>query len=312
MRRLVSCLSLLLILTACGRTSPDAGPASATVEELTLYRTPTSSLTPTVLPALTQVILPTPTPFFYTVVRGDTLGAIAQRFGVTLEALMAANPGVQPTALSVGTKLTIPTGDPVSGEPTPTPASLPVLQARCWPEANGGLWCFALLRNEYGETLENLSAQFTLLDPGGDELASQTAYGMLDILPPGESLPLAAHFPGPVEAGAQPRVQLLTAIRLLPGDTRYLPVLLENTLVDVSASGRTAQVSGRVVLTGAGSAGTLWVLATAYDASGQVIGVRRWESPSPLTAAAPVLFDFLVSSLGPAIERVDFLVEARP
>jgi LysM repeat protein len=46
----------------------------------------------------------------YVVVHGDTLGKIAKRCGVTLSALKAANPGVEPTRLKVGQKLTIPAG----------------------------------------------------------------------------------------------------------------------------------------------------------------------------------------------------------
>lgn len=308
MQRFLTCLLLLLTLTACGQNSG----ATADLETATPYHTVTPSQTSTLIPALTEVILPTPTTFTYTVVQGDTLNGIAQRYGVTLEALLAANPDVQPTTLSVGTKLVIPTGSEISGEPTPTPASLPVVQARCWPEMDNGLWCFALVRNDYAETLENLSAQFTLLDSSGSELVSQVIYGLLDILPPGASMPLAAHFAPPAPADAGLRAQVLTAIRLLPGDTRYLPVMLENTLVSVEASGRIAQVTGRVLLTGAGTANTLWVLATAYDASGNVIGVRRWDSPSTLMADVPVSFDFLVSSVGPEIARVEFLAEARP
>ena len=168
------------------------------------YQTVSPTQTPTVIPALTEISLPTPTTFTYTVVQGDTLISIAQHAGVSLEALQAANPGVSPTALSVGTKLVIPTGNQVPGEPTPTPAALPVRQAHCWPETTGGLWCFALVQNDYAETLENLSAQFTLLDAGGQEIASQVVYGLLDILPPGASMPLAAHFAPPVQAEAQP------------------------------------------------------------------------------------------------------------
>jgi hypothetical protein len=108
------------------------------------------------------------------------------------------------------------------------------------------------------------------------------------------------------------RVQVLTAIRLLSGDTRYLPVMLDNTLVSVKASGQTAQGTGRVILTGPGTADTLWILGTAFDIAGNVIGVRRWESPSVLTAEAPVSFDFMIFSVGPAIDRVEFLAEARP
>jgi LysM repeat protein len=61
----------------------------------------------------------------YVVVHGDTLGKIAKRNGLTLKALEAANPGVEPAKLKVGQKLSIPassggasasamTGGPVS------------------------------------------------------------------------------------------------------------------------------------------------------------------------------------------------------
>ena len=325
MRRFLACLFLLSTLTACaGNAETVTGLAPAVP-----YQTVPPSETPTIIPPLTFIILPTPTTFTYTIVKGDTLNGIAERYGIKPEVLLAANPGVQPAALQVGTTLIIPTGSEIPGEPTPTPAPLPVQQARCWSETDGGLWCFALVQNGYAETLENLSAQFTLLDSNGQELASQAAFALLNTLPPGQSMPLAVHFPPPVqtnvtvpragivptllrETGTTLRVQVLTAIRLLPGDTRYLPVALENTLVSMEASGRTAQVTGRVILTGAGTANTLWVLATAYDAAGNVVGVRRWESPSALTADAPVSFDFLVYSVGPGIDRVEFLAEARP
>lgn len=264
------------------------------------------------IPPLVEIVLPTSTTFTYTVVQGDTLIGIAGRYGITLEALLAANPAIQPAALAVGATLTIPTGNQVPGEPTPTPALLPVLQAHCWPETDGGSWCFALVQNQYTETLENLSAQFTLLDSDQQPLSDQLAFGLLDILPPGRNMPLAIHFPPPVKANAPVRVQVLTAIRMLPDDTRYLPVMLVDTLVSVGVSGQTAQVTGRVVLTGSGPASKLWVLATAYDAIGNVVAVRRWDSPSALTVNEPVSFDFLISSLGPRIERVEFLTEAKP
>ena len=308
MQRFLSCLFLILTLTACAENAEvvtDLAPAVP-------YQTITPSETPTVIPPLTGIILPTPTTFTYTVIQGDTLNGIAGRYGLTLEALLAANPSLQQETLSVGTTLIIPTGAQTPVESASTPAPLPVQQARCWPEINGGLWCFALVQNEYAETLENISTQFTLLDASGQELASQAAFALLNTLPPGQSMPLAVHFPPPVQNNVAVHVQVLTAIRLVPGDTRYLSVMPENTLVSVEASGQTAQVTGWVVLTEAGTANTLWVLATAYDAAGNVVGVRRWESSSTLTADAPVSFDFLVYSVGPAIDRVEFLAEARP
>jgi hypothetical protein len=106
---------------------------------------------------------------------------------------------------------------------------------------------------------------------------------------------------------------LLTAIRLLPGDTRYLPAVTQNTLVETDWSGRTARVAGQVLLTSsAGTANTLWVLAAGYDAGGNVIALRRWEAAAPLSAGGSLPFELTLSSVGPAIERVEFLVEARP
>jgi len=326
MRRTLVCLLLLLTLAGCQPKAPAAPEPGTAVP----YQTSSPTQTPTVIPALTEISLPTATTTTYTVRQGDTFISIAQMTGVTLQALQAANPGVSPTALSVGTKLVIPSGNQVSSEPTPTAAPLPIQQAQCWPETTGSLWCFALVKNDHDETLENISAQFAWLDAGGQPGASQVVYGLLDILPPGASMPLAAHFTvpvqvaapaqatvpvqavAPVQAGAAVRVQVLTAIRLLPGDARYLPVRVENSLVSVEASGLTAYVAGRVVLTGTATANSLWVLASAYDAAGYVVGVRRWESTTALSAGAPVSFDFQVSSVGPGIARVEFLAEARP
>jgi hypothetical protein len=230
-----------------------------------------------------------------------------------LTALLAANPGVQPAALTVGTQLVIPGESTQAGEPTPTPAAVPVRQARCWPESSGGVWCLAEYQNDYAETLENLAVQFILLDENGDEVASQAAYAPLNILPGGGRMPLGAHFPAPLPAQVELRLQVLTAIRLLPGDTRYLPVMLENTLVEVQAGGRTAHVSGRASLgLPEGQADTLWILAAAYDEGGTLVGYRRWEATTPLKAGESLSYDFNVSSLGPEIASVQFLSEARP
>ncbi len=142
-----------------------------------------------------RLIPPTPTPIIHIVMEGETLVGIADHYGISLEALQAANPSVQPSALTVGAQIMVPTGGSISGEATPTPAALPILQARCWLETSGGTWCFALLKNEYAETLENISAQFTLRDAGGEEISSKTAYGLLNILPPASAMPLAVYFP---------------------------------------------------------------------------------------------------------------------
>jgi len=132
-------------------------------------------------------------------------------------------------------------------------------------------------------------------------------------LPPNTSLPLSVFFPPDIPADAKPQAQVLTAIRLLPNDARYLPATLNKMLVQVNADGHSAQVSGLVLSQSqATDASQVWVAATAYDVAGSVIGVRRWESNTALPAGGTLTFEFLLSSIGGRIGRVEFAVEARP
>ncbi len=307
---------ILGIVTAC--TPQATATPTSTPDPLRPYRTSTLDLSSAQTPSATpQLVFPTPTPLTYTVVEGDTLNGIAQKFGVSLSDLLAANQDVTGSTLSIGTVLTIPTtpiSTPIAG---PTPVPLPFTRVDCWPSGDGGLWCFAALTNSTSDTLENLIAQITLLDADGEVVATQTAMAMLDILPPGKSTALAALFPAPIPTGVIPRAYLASAVRILPIDSRYAPVILENLLVNVDWTGMTARVSGSVApKTGETvpeiPAGRVWVAATAYDEAGRVVGVRRWESDTVLPAGGALPFDFLISSTGPAIDRVELLAEARP
>ncbi len=61
----------------------------------------------------------------YTVRPGDTLGALARRSGVGLEAIAAMN-GLDPAGLLLaGSALKLPTGSPVAGQPSPPPTATP-------------------------------------------------------------------------------------------------------------------------------------------------------------------------------------------
>jgi len=258
--------------------------------------------------------LPSPTPFVYQVEAGDTLSEIAERFGVSLDALREANPNVSPNSMSIGLELKIPS-DPANptGASTSTPVPAPVKQIECYPTADKGMWCFVLVHNDMADTLENISAQVTLIDADGREFLSAQAFSPLNILPSGASLPLMIFFPPVIPADAQAQAQILTGIRLSKGDSRYLPATLHNTLVQVDSSGRYAQVSGMVRLPEVSMpAGLIWIAAVAYDKSGRVVGVRRWESTTELASGGSTQFAFGVSSVAGEITRVEFVVEARP
>ncbi len=160
--------------------------------------------------------------------------------------------------------------------------------------------------------MENVSAQVTLVDSNNLTLVSQTALLPLNILPPNTSLPLTVFFPPDIPYNAKPQVQILTAIRLLPNDPRYMPATIHNTLVQVNADGLSARVSGLVLSQSQDQVATqVWVAGTAYDDAGRVVGVRRWEWNHGLAAGGNLPFEFILSSIGGKIARVDFAVEAR-
>lgn len=304
-------LLFVILLSACAPQTRDQTPASPS-GSMILYSTHTPSATPEGPDGLVvsfETPLPSPTPFTYDVQAGDTLSEIAERFGVSLDALIVANPDISPNSMSIGTTLNIPSG-PINptGASTSTPVPAPVKQIECYPTADKGMWCFVLVHNDTPDMLENLSAQVTLVDESRQEFLSALAFPPLNILPPGRSLPLMVFFPPTISSNAHPRAQILTGIRLLQDDPRYLSASVQNTLVQVDASGRSAQVSGRVRLPEDSiSASQIWVAVVAYDEFGRIVGVRRWESKNGETQ-----FEFEVSSLAGSIEKVEFVVEARP
>jgi LysM repeat protein len=76
--------------------------------------------------SLAQESTPTPASRVYTVVRGDNLYTIAQRFGTTVEAIVAANDVPNMSRILVGMTLVIP--DPSTPTPVPvTPTETPVV-----------------------------------------------------------------------------------------------------------------------------------------------------------------------------------------
>jgi hypothetical protein len=86
-------------------------------------------------PARPSEALPTPT--LYIVKGGDTLGSIAQAYGLTVEAIMSANGLTDPNVVTVGQALVIPV--PASAPPTAAPATSEVLATSVveppWPTA---------------------------------------------------------------------------------------------------------------------------------------------------------------------------------
>ncbi len=308
---------LVVIASACTASPVPSTTSTPTPNyALTPYQARTKTPSPVRVTPATPTPLPSPTatPQTHVVVKGQDMFGIALYYGVSLEALQTANPTVNPNFLSIGTSLIIP-GEgrptPTVANPTPTPLPVQALDPNCLPSQEGGLWCFVAVTNPGGSRLESLSARLRLASPAG-EYREVDAYSPLNLLEPGAQMPLAAYLPGPLPQEFQITGEILTALPVPAEDTRYLPARLEGVVFEVSPGGLSAEVSGEIVVEGETQAQTVWVALTAYDAAGQVVGLRRWENEEPLPIGERFKFVAQVYSLGPAIARVEALVEARP
>ncbi len=118
-----------LLMQGCKREQTEAENNQPTVDT-NLPPAVETNLAPAVAtnPPPTPPPMVTPTPpqvpenavTEYIVVQGDSFSKIAKKFGVTVKAVEAANPGVEPTKLKVGQKLSIPAASGNAAAPAPT------------------------------------------------------------------------------------------------------------------------------------------------------------------------------------------------
>ncbi len=94
-------------VAATATPTPRGGAATPTSAAATLPAgSPTTPGTPAGSP--TPAATPTPAARVYVVKQGDTLFQIALDNGTTVEAILAANPGLDPDTLAVGTEIRLP------------------------------------------------------------------------------------------------------------------------------------------------------------------------------------------------------------
>jgi LysM repeat protein len=304
---------LLLIVGLISACSGISSPIPANLK-LTPYLTPTtpqSQQTSTV--SSTPLILPTPTPTIHVVAAGETMSSIALRYGIETAAIMVANPQVDPNSMSIGAKLTIPSQSgagftATNAIPVPMTVGLP----NCARSRENGVWCFLPVKNEQNYPVENILARIVLGNGQTGQVADQLTTAPLSILYPGKALALAAYFPAPVPSSFQTSAEMVSALQVQDGSSRYLVTKLDNLQIKIDPNALSASLYGEVSLTDPSiSAKQVWAAAIAYDAQGLVVGVRRWESAAPLSAGQKMPFAFQVYSTGAVIASVDVLVEAR-
>ena len=264
---------------------------------------------------LTPTQGPTPTPFTHQVQADETLYYIAYLHGVTVEDILAANPGIDPHFLTIGSSLIIPIAevqDIDSQLPVVTPVPVDLNEVSCFRTPSDGLWCLTSARAGEGRNLEGLSASITLIDALGQAVASAVVYSPLNLLEGGKTMPLGVFFPPPSPEYSRAIATLMTAFELAPESDRYLPVEANLEVQEVFPESTHWRLGGTVSLAaGAPSnAERISMLVLAMDDDDTVVGFNMWESSEVVSPGREIVVQLELYSLGPPIRGIQILTEA--
>jgi len=311
MKLKITLLACLFAASAC--STPGAGQA-ANAAQLTPYLTSTPEIQPTLAattaPQPSATPAPTATPLVHILAMGETISSVALRYGLDMGTVLAANPGLNPNALTVGTEIIVPLGEsgPQIGMVS-EPLKLKVGSPDCTPTFEGGFWCFAEVENNLEQPSIVVVVSISLSDSAGKNLQQMNVPLLLHKIEPGQVIPVLAYFAPPIPSGVTATAELVSALPLTDSRRSFLPAAIVNEITEID--GRTATVSGEVEINGEpGDSAILRVAAIAYDANGRLVGARRWEKEVTLASGDAVDFSLQIFSSGGFIERVIIHAEA--
>jgi len=312
-------ISLTFSIAAC-QTATATQPVSLFgSDKLTPYNTATATATITLTlvnaPTATSQPTITPTIFVYVVTANDTLWTIAAKNGITVDAIKAANPDINPYTLSAGMKVIVPPSSGAAGTPTaPSVTAIPMVleEPHCTPSLTGGLYCFALVQNNQDFAVQNLTGQFTITDPVSGDRQQQVGFLPLTHLPSQASLPLFAYFPPPTFTSATVTLELLAALPVNTENDTTRTVKIQDSKTEFGSDGSSATVKATLALQDTTAAANhFWVAAVAYDAKGNILGVRQLNQKADLSNGQSAQFTLYIYSVDGKIDHVDLFGEAR-
>lgn len=284
LQRLAAVGLVMSVISGCGQviTRPTATlvpPTPTLAVTAAVTQRPTATPAPyTPEPTFTPTV--TPTPVIYAIQRGDTLGAVAARFGVTVAALQETNGIADPRSLRIGQELIIPAiAGPADPAVTPTLTPIPVtytVESLYFAELpQGGLYVLGEVYNPGDQPLEQVEISISLRDASNEVLAATQGGTVTDYIEAGGRGPVALIFANAPASFANYVVQ---PVRGLPG---YLGNYYRDLKIrDAIGSGEqlgSYVVSGQVVNVGPEDAVEVSLVVVLYDGLGRVIGVRRAE-----------------------------------
>jgi murein DD-endopeptidase MepM/ murein hydrolase activator NlpD len=303
----------ILLLAGC-RAVATPTPAFPTPAR---WLSPTVSPTlefPTPLVSLTPSPIPTATPRTYTIKAGDTLGGIAARFGVKVEDIQKANPGLDPNALTIGKVLIIPNDSGSEGtiQPSPTPVDLQVEFPRCFYQTGGGKWCLVLIGNPGSDPVSGVFVRFSLYSSATAAPSAVREVGLpLMVLPAATRTIAAAFFPPEESRDGILRVEILSAIRSTEGPATIPLTILKETS-RVLPDGMEVTVDYQVDPAATSPAARLDAVLTLLDEEGRPVGFRIVRSEGTLPPGQPQHLTLTAFALSDRAQKYELILQARP
>ncbi len=240
----------------------------------------------------------------YIVQAGDTLIPIANRFGVSVADLIAANGNLDATRLQIGQQLIIPQSPqsvPADGAllPSPTPVPYEVRGLNSVRSPAGSLDVLGEVFNPGPTGMGNVKVLVVLQDGAGNPLQSAVASIPLDAVPVNQTSPFRVLFTDPPQGFATFNVIPLRAESV---DPRTIVVPLTVSNVTGRPEGPQFRVSGEITNVTAETAGRVRLLVTIYDAERRVVGYRYFMlSEAPLGPNGVLPFDVLLTTATPNV-----------
>ena len=313
--KLCAVFGVVLVVSGCGyivglRTPTPELIVSPT--KATLVRRATTTPRPAT-PVPTPTFTPSPTPIIHMIQKGDTLLGIANKYGITVQALQETNGIVDPRRLQLGQELIVPqddfarTGGPPT--PTPTPVDYAIENVGFYRTSVGSLWFLGEVHNTTTTPIEQVQVLVILQAADYTELGRSTAFTVLDFIGSECRSPFAVLFQRPPDQFDRYQVVALAGVTTTHAGKRYDDVIV----VDYTGQpqGDTLAIGGTIKNTGAADAEAITVVATGYDNSNRVVAVRAADCPlSQLRAGESTPFRMNLLSSGDPIVSYAVQVQA--
>ena len=302
---------ILLILVGCrGIQNTDDSGVSKLTPFVTQADINVITETPESVTETVSTPAPTAAPTIHVVALGETISSIALLYGVPMDAITKANPGVKPTVLIVGDELVIPISnsrqsvvvDPLLLE------NIHISDPDCVRMRDGGLWCAVLVNNHGQEDLENVVVTFSFRDSDGNVIEERSAPTLMRFAASGAVIPAVMFLEHIPLMYADTHVVLFSALAMEASTSTYLTVEVEEETHTLSEM--EGVISGwiRVEAEQDRDRADIWIGAAAFDVDGAIVGVRRLESS--VTTNEMFNFNITIYSSTGNIDRVVLYTEA--